>query len=67
MQNHSTWAANTIIQDCIVLLVMIRDLTHNMKETKQGTMALVKCHANLYTTVQGPNESIEDFCLTFMA
>ena len=40
-----------IIQDCIVLLVMIRDLTHNMKETKQGTMALVECHADLYTTV----------------
>ena len=37
MQNHSTWAANTIIQDFIVLLVMIRDLTPNMKETKQGT------------------------------
>ena len=61
MQNHSTWAANTTKQDCIVLLVMIHALTHNMKETKQGTMALVECHADLYTTVQGPNESIEDF------
>ena len=61
MQNHLTWAANTITQDCIVLLVMIRDLTHNMKETKQGTMALVKCHSDMCTTVQGPNESIEIF------
>ena len=34
MQNHSAWAANATAQDCIVLLVMIRDLTHNMKETK---------------------------------
>ena len=61
MQNHSTWAANTTKQDCIEIVVMIRDLTHNTKETKQGTTALVECHANLYTTVQKPNNSIEDF------
>ena len=60
MQNHSAWAANEIKQACIKLLIMIRDITHNMKETKQGTMALVECHVDLYTTVQKPNNSIKD-------
>ena len=45
MQNHSSWTSSATAQDCIVLLVMIRDLTHNTKETKQGTMALVECHS----------------------
>ena len=55
------WAANAVSQDCIVLLLMIRDLTHNMKETMQGTMALVGCHSDLYTTVQEKGESLEDY------
>ena len=33
----------------------------------QDTMALVECHADLYTTVQGPNESIGDYFKIFMA
>ena len=40
MQNHSMWAANAVAQDFIGILLIIRDLTHNMKETMQGTMAL---------------------------
>ena len=38
-----------------------------MKETKQGTMALVECHSNLYTTVQEKGESLEDYYKVFMA
>ena len=40
---------------------MIRDITHNTKETKQGTMALVQCHIELMTTAQKPGEPIEDY------
>ena len=41
LQNHSKWIDGKALQDCIVLLLMIRDLNHRMKETRQGTMALV--------------------------
>ena len=34
MQNHSTWAANKMKQNCTELLIMIRGITHNTKETK---------------------------------
>ena len=33
LQNHSKW--NRSDHNCIDLLLMIRDVTHNMKETKQ--------------------------------
>ena len=46
---------------------MIRDLTHNMKETKQGTMALVGCHSDLYTMVQEKSESLEAHHKVFIA
>ena len=67
MQNHSMWVANALSQDCIVLLLMIRDLTHNMKETMQGTMALVSSHSDLYTAVQEKGESLEDYYKVFIA
>ena len=67
MQNHSMWATDALSQDCIVLLLMIRDLTHNMKETMQGTMALVSSHTDLYTTVQEKGESLEDYYKVFIA
>ena len=46
---------------------MIRDLTHGMKETKQGTMALVHVHVNLFTTTQKPNKSVEAYYKIFCA
>ena len=59
LQNHSTWIAGQQAQDCTALLLMIRDLTHGMKETKQGTMALVQIHVDLFTTTQKPKEYVE--------
>ena len=38
-----------------------------MKETMQGTMALVGCHSDLYTTVQEKGESLEDYYKVFIA
>ena len=67
MLNQSMWAANALSQDYIVLLLMIRDLTHNMKETMQATMALVSSHSDLYTTVQEKGESLEDYYKVFIA
>ena len=59
LQNHSRWIYGKALQDCIALLLMIRYLTHGMKETRQGTMALVQVHIDLFTTTQRPNESVE--------
>ena len=38
-----------------------------MKETKQGTMALVQVHVDLFTTTQRPNESAEAYYRIFCA
>ena len=38
-----------------------------MKETKQGTMALVQVHVDLFTTTQRPNESVEAYYKIFCA
>ena len=46
---------------------MICDVTHNMKEKKQGTMALVKCAVELFTITQKPSEFIDDYCKIFIA
>ena len=46
---------------------MIRDLTHGMEETKQGTMALVQVHVDLFTTMQKPNELVEAYYKIFYA
>ena len=67
LQNHSKWINGNALQDCITLLLMIRDLTHSMKETRQGTMALVQVHVDLFTTMQRPNESVEAYYKLFCA
>ena len=46
---------------------MICDLTHGMKETKQGTMALVQVHVDLFTTTHKPNKSVEAYYRIFCA
>ena len=38
-----------------------------MKETRQGTMALVQVHVDLFTTTQRPNESVEAYYKLFCA
>ena len=34
LQNHSRWIDGKALQNCIALLMMIRDLTHRTKETR---------------------------------
>ena len=67
LQNHSRWIDGKALQDCIALLLMIRDLIHRVKETRQGTMALVQVHVDLFTTTQRPNESVEAYYKLFCA
>ena len=67
LQNHSKWIDRKALQDCIALQLMIQDLTHGMKETRQGTMALVQVHMDLFTTTQRPNESVEAYYKLFCA
>ena len=55
------------LQDCIVLLLMIRDLTHGVKETRQGMMALVQVYVDLFTAMQRTNESVEAYYKMFCA
>ena len=42
LKNHTNWLVARSDQDSIALLLMIRDMTHNMKDSKQGTMAIVE-------------------------
>ena len=65
--NHSKWVKGQQDQDCILFLLMIRDLTHGMKETKQGTMALVDVTVDLFTTIQGKKQSLDDYYKIFIA
>ena len=46
---------------------MTRDLTHGMKESKQGTMVLVQVHVGLFTTTQKPHDSVEAYYKLFCA
>ena len=67
LQNYSSWAAGQSAQNFIALFVMIRDVTHNMKEAKQRTIVLVECAVKLFTTAQKPSKSINDYYKIFTA
>ena len=66
LQNHSSWGAGQSAQDLIALLLMIRDVTHNTKELKEETMALVECVVKLFTTTHKQSESIDDYYKIFV-
>ena len=42
LRNHTKWDATDLTQDAIALLGIIRDVTLNLKEFRQGTMNFVK-------------------------
>ena len=67
IQNHSRWIDGKSLQDCIALLLIIRDLIHRTKETRQGTMALVQVHVDLFMSTQRPNESVKVYYKLFCA
>ena len=67
LQNHLKLIDRKVAQDCIMLLLMIWDLTHEMKDTKQGTRALIQVYVDLFTTTQRRNESVEAYYKLFCA
>ena len=46
---------------------MIRDITHNMKEVKQGVMAIVECAVKINTTAHKSSETTEEYFNIFEA
>ena len=45
-----TWTAGKDEQNVVSLLLMIRDITHNMRESNQGVMDIVDCTVEMNTT-----------------
>ena len=45
----------------IALLLMIRDITHNKKESKERVMTLVQSDVELFTTTQDPNQHLDEY------
>ena len=43
LKNQSTWTGGKDKQNVVTLLLMIRNITHNMRESEQGVMAIVEC------------------------
>ena len=61
------WSAASRAQDMISLLEMIRDVTHNMKQSTQGVMGMVQCHANTMTHAQAKGDDLEAFAKVTVA
>ena len=51
----------------VTLLIMIREITHNMREIKQGVMDIVECRVETNTTAQKSSETTEDYFDIFKA
>ena len=54
-------------QSVVPLLLMIRYITHSMREGKQGVMAIVECAVKINTTVQKSSETTEEYFDIFEA
>ena len=50
LRNQSTWTSGKDEQNVVTLLLMIHYITHNMRESKQGVMAIVECAVEMNTT-----------------
>ena len=61
LPNHLKWAGGKSAQNFIDLLLMIRNITHDMNETKQETTTLVERAIELFMTAQKPSDSIKDY------
>ena len=44
----------------VTLLIMIRNIMHNMRESKQGVMDIVECAFEMNTTAQKYSETTEE-------
>ena len=46
---------------------MIRNITHNMKDSKQGVVAIVECAVEMNTTAQKSSETTDEYFNIFEA
>ena len=67
LRNHTKWNATELTQDEISLLGIIREVTLNLKESRQGTINFVKCNVELNTTGQSSNETTGKYYKVFGA
>ena len=67
LKNQSTWTAGKDDQNVVTLLIMIRDITHITRKSKQGIMAIIECAVEMNTTTQKSSESTEDYFDIFEA
>ena len=67
LKNQSTWTVRQDEQNVVTLLLIIRDLTHNMRESKQGVIAIVECAVEINTNSQKSSETIEEYFDMFEA
>ena len=51
----------------VTLLLMIRNITHNMMESKQGVLAIIECAVKMNTTAQKSLETAEEYFDIFEA
>ena len=52
LKNQSTWTAGKDDQNVVTLLIMIRDITYNTRDSKQGVMAIIEYADEMNTTAQ---------------
>ena len=65
--NHVDWDTAESGSNAIMLLDMLRDITHNLKEIKQGVMAPVERHVDMTYTHQKASETLEEYFRIFIA
>ena len=67
INNQSTWNAGQDEQNVVPPLLIIHDITHNMRESKQGVIAIVECVVEMNTTTQKSSETTEEYFNIFEA
>lgn len=67
IQNHQKRELTEGSSDAIELLTLLRDVTHNLKQDKQGTKAIMECHVDMVCTTMTTKESLDEFYILFNA
>ena len=57
LKNLSTWNVGKDEQNVVTFLLMIRDIAHNMRESKQVVMSIVECTVEMNTNPQNTSET----------
>ena len=66
LKKSSKWEETEGNQDVVALLKMIRDITHNKKESKESkesVMTIVESDVEFFVITQAPGETLDDYVL----